>query len=92
MTIRQYPIWNKEKALNDFQSLLASKMTSFSYGDCPSECTKNQIRIIKEVIDESAVIETSKNEMKKCHWVNNGSIMYKSYYKVILLSKILSSV
>ena len=29
MTIRQYPIWNEENALNDFESLLTSKMTSF---------------------------------------------------------------
>ena len=58
MTIRWYTSLNNVNALNDFQNLLASTITSFHYGDCPSECRKkNLIKIIQEVMDKKAVME-----------------------------------
>ena len=56
MAIQRYPILNIVNALIDFRNLLASKTTSFHYGDCTSECAMNFIKFIKDSIDKSAVI------------------------------------
>ena len=47
-------------------------MTTFQYGDCSSKCAKSLIRIIKEAIDEIAVIQICKIKNKKGPRVNNN--------------------